>query len=300
MVRWTMRPSNDDSKYNISTNIKDGRVQVVVTALDADDRFVNYLDMNAIAVGPNLKPTNFAMRQQAPGRYVGEMTPEQAGSYMLSIVPGGGKPPITTGVTVPFSDEYRVRQANMKLLESLALRKPAGGQAGNLSQSLENESLKELLAVDTYRPGLPPAKSLMDIWPLAVLIGATLFFGDVFVRRVAVDLGLPIRFIAQKLRVSRDKSKAIDGVTKSRMDRLRNSKLNVNDDLDKQRASTQFEPEQSFTASAISANDAFGANDQKSNRTEGPLANKPSMGVEEEQSYTSRLLDAKRKAKKNT
>ena len=300
MVRWTMRPSNDDSKYNIATNIKEGRVQVVVTALDADDRFINYLDMNAIAVGPDLKPTNFQMRQQAPGRYVGELTPDQAGSYMLSIVPGGGKPPITTGITVPFSDEYRVRQANMKLLESLAMGKPAGGKSGNISGALESESLDELLNVDTYRPGLPPAKSLMDIWPLAVLVGATMFFADVFVRRVAVDFGLPLRMVAERLRLRRAKENAVDSERTKRLDRLRNSKSNVSDDLNKQRASTQFESDYGMTGSSTNAADAFGASDVKSKHGDSSLTHKPSMGVEEEQSYTSRLLDAKRRAKKNT
>lgn len=298
MVRWTMRPTNDDSKYNIATNIKDGKVQVVVTALDAEDRFVNFLDMNAIAVGPDLKPTNINMRQQAPGRYVGELTPEQAGSYMLSIIPGAGKPPITTGVTMPFSDEYRVRQANMQLLQSLADHKPLGGSAGNLSDSLEKESLQELLGTDTYRKGLPPAKSLKDIWPIAVLIGATLFFGDVFVRRVALDLGLPIRMLADRLRIRRDKTKVVDAEQKKRLDRLRSSKTTVGDGLDKQRANATFEPEQALTASSTSAADAFSAGDSKINRAES-ITNKPSMSVEEEQSYTARLLEAKRKAKKN-
>ncbi len=298
MVRWTMRPSNDDSKYNIATNIKDGRVQIVVTALNADDKFVNFLDMNAIAVGPDLKPINIAMRQQASGRYVGELTPEQAGSYMLSIVPGGGKPPITTGVTMPFSDEYRVRQVNMQLLETLAARKPAGGLAGNLSASLEKDSMKEVLYVDTYRKGLPPAKSLKDIWPLAVLVGATLFFADVFVRRVALDVGLPLRILSSRLRRRRDDSKALDAEQKNRLDRLRSSKSIVGDDIQKQRASTQFEPDQELSVSVTAAEDAFGVGASKSNRPDA-LPKKPSMGVEEEQSYTSRLLDAKRKAKKN-
>ena len=71
----------------------------------------------------------------------------------------------------------------MPLLESLAARTPMGGSAGTISTSLEKDSLKEILGVDTYRKGLPPAKSLKDVWPLAVLIGATLFFADVFVRR---------------------------------------------------------------------------------------------------------------------
>jgi len=298
MVRWTMRPSNDDSKYNIATNIKDGRVQIVVTALNADDNFVNFLDMNAIAVGPDLKPISVSMKQQASGRYVGELTPDQAGSYMLSIVPGGGKPPITTGVTMPFSDEYRVRQANMPLLAALAARTPSGGTAGTISASLEKDSMKEILGMDTYRKGLPPAKSLKDIWPLSVLIGATLFFADVFVRRVALDLGLPLRMIASRLRNRSDKSKALDAEQKSRLDRLRSSKTTIGDDLEKQRASTQFEPNPDVVASVTAAEDAFGAGESKASRPES-LPKKPSMGIEEEKSYTSRLLDAKRKANKN-
>lgn len=299
MVRWTMRPSNDDSKYNIATNVKDGRVQIVVTALNADDKFVNFLDMNAIAVGPDLKPINVAMRQQASGRYVGELTPEQAGSYMLSIVPGGGKPPITTGVTMPFSDEYRVRQANMQLLESLAARKPAGGSVGSISASLEKDSLKDVVEMDTFRSGLPPAKSLMDIWPLAVLVGATLFFGDVFVRRVSLDLGLPLRMLAARLRLRREGSMALNAEQKSRLDRLRSSKTIVSDDLQKQRASTQFEPDPDLPVSTAAAEDAFGLKDSSSARPD-LSTKKPSFGVDEEQSYTSRLLDAKRKANKKT
>ena len=298
MVRWTMRPSNDDSKYNIATNIKDGRVQIVVTALNADDNFVNFLDMNAIAVGPDLKPISVAMKQQASGRYVGELTPDQAGSYMLSIVPGGGKPPITTGVTMPFSDEYRVRQANMPLLESLAARTPTGGSAGTISTSLEKDSLKEILGMDTYRKGLPPAKSLKDVWPLAVLIGATLFFADVFVRRVALDVGLPLRMIAARLRSRSDSAKALEAEQKSRLDRLRSSKTTIGDDLEKQRASTQFEPNPDIVASVTAAEDAFGAGESKTTRPDS-LPKKPSMGIEDEKSYTSRLLDAKRKANKN-
>ncbi|MCY2984417.1 MAG: VWA domain-containing protein [Planctomycetota bacterium] len=298
MVRWTMRPSNDDSKYNIATNIKDGRVQIVVTALNADDNFVNFLDMNAIAVGPDLKPIRVAMKQQASGRYVGELTPEQAGSYMLSIVPGGGKPPITTGVTMPFSDEYRVRQANMPLLESLAARTPVGGSAGTISASLEKESLKEILGLDTYRKGLPPAKSLKDVWPLAVLIGATLFFADVFVRRVALDIGLPLRMIAARLRSRSDSVKASEAEQKSRLDRLRSSKTTIGDDLEKQRASTQYEPNPDIVASVTAAEDAFGVGESKTTRSDS-LPKKPSMGIEDERSYTSRLLDAKRKANKN-
>ncbi|MBU6174457.1 MAG: VWA domain-containing protein, partial [Planctomycetes bacterium] len=241
LVRWTMRPSNDDGKYSIATNLKDGKVQVVVTALDDRDGFVNYLDMGAIAVGPDLNPVNVAMKQVAPGRYVGELTPDQAGSYMLSVIPGRNKPPITTGVTIPFSDEYRVRQANLRLLQQLADRKPVGGEEGILAQPLESDSIKELVGVDTFRSGLPPAKSLQDIWPLAVVVGATLFFADVFVRRVAIDLGMPLRALAKRLR-GRGVSTA-DQQLQDRLDRLRSSKIDVHEGIERNRSSTTWEIE---------------------------------------------------------
>jgi len=298
LVRWTMRPTNDDGKYSIATNIKDGRVQVIVTALDENDGYLNYLEMGAIAVGPDLKPTNLTMRQVAPGRYVGELTPDQAGSYMLSIIPGSNKPPITTGVTIPFSDEYRVRQANMRLLEQLSERKPTGGTSGLLSDPLEADSMKELLGQDSYRTGLPPAKSLQDIWPIAVLIGATLFFADVFVRRVALDLGLPLRMLAAKLR-GRGESKS-DTERRERLDRLRSSKSNVGEDLDRQKATLQFEEQiDNVAATTTNAADAFGVQDKSKLDTSDFQTKAPTLQADEEQSYTSRLLDAKRKAKKN-
>ena len=125
-----------------------------------------------------------------------------------------------------------------------------------------------------------------------------MFFGDVFVRRVAFDMGLPLRMLAARLRRRSDDSKALDAEQKTRLDRLRSSKNVVGDDLQRQRASTQFEPEQGISASVTTAEDAFASGDPKSNRSE-LTPKKPSMGVEEEQSYTSRLLEAKRKAKKN-
>jgi len=119
LVRWTMRTQNDDGKYSVATQVKDGRVQVILNAKDSDDNFLNFLDVNATAFGPDLAPINVPLRQQAPGRYVGEFVPESSGSYMLSILPGTGRQVLTTGVNLPFSDEYRIRQANMRLIEQL-------------------------------------------------------------------------------------------------------------------------------------------------------------------------------------
>lgn len=237
LVRWTMRTQNDDGKYSVATQVKDGRVQVILNAKDSEDNFLNFLDVNATAFGPDLAPINVPLRQQAPGRYVGEFVPESSGSYMLSILPGTGRQVLTTGVNLPFSDEYRIRQANMRLIEQLAEGKPQGGESGKVLPELSDSEMETLLGFDTYRTGLPPARSLKDIWPLALLLGATLFFADVFVRRVAVDFGWPIRKLAGLL--SRRKASEADQARQKSLDRLRSSKSRVADDIDKQRTRSE-------------------------------------------------------------
>lgn len=296
LVRWTMRPTNDDGRYQIATQYKDGKVKVVVNALDKQDQFLNFLEMSANGVGPDLSPFDIKMRQTAPGHYVGEFDATSSGNYLFSVIPGAGKGILTSGLTVPFSDEYRVRQANMNLLTELAGLRPVGGSVGNLSSALDNGTLKDLLKVDTYRKGLPPSKSLKDIWPFAVLLGSVLFFADVFVRRVAIDLGVPIRWVAEKLT---RKTSAADAQRVARLDQLRGQKSAVSDELDRQRASVQFEPEEGFQSSdAGSGTGAFSGIDSPTKR-EDLTSNRPSMQADkEEEGYTSRLLKAKRDAKK--
>jgi uncharacterized membrane protein len=295
LVRWTMRPSGDEGKYAIATNVRDGRVQIVVNALDADDKFLNFLDMNATAIGPDLKPMSIPLRQQAPGRYVGEFAPESAGSFMVSVSPGPGKPTITTGVTVPFSDEYRVRQANLRLLEQMAGQKPRGGESGVVLPALDTDALDDVLEIDTYRSGIPPAKSLQDVWPMAVLIGSALFFADVFVRRVALDLGAPIRWIAQRMR--RRNTSEMDQQRQQRLDRLRSSKTSVSDDLERQRAAVSIEIPDPTTLTT-KPSDSFGKSETKPGAPTPPSSSSPNLASEDEKSYTSRLLEAKRQAKK--
>jgi uncharacterized membrane protein len=294
LVRWTMRPSGDEGKYSIATNVKDGRVQIIVNALDGDDKFLNFLDMSATAIGPDLSPVSVTLRQQAPGRYVGEFAPESAGSFMVSVSPGAGKPTITTGVTVPFSDEYRVRQANMRLLEQLAAHNPRGGEAGQLLPPLELSNFDDLMAVDTYRPGLPPARSLQDVWPIAILIGSTLFFADVFVRRVALDLVTPLRRLVRLAK--RTGTSEADQQRQRSIDRLRSSKSQVSGEWERQRAAVTIEvPE--VSAPSSQGIESFGKENSPP-AASPPQSPTPGMRTDEDQGYTSRLLEAKRQAKK--
>jgi uncharacterized membrane protein len=315
LVRWTMRPTADEGKYQLATNIRDGKIQVVVTAMDQQDRMVNFLEMAGTAIGPDLQPFPFTLKQKAPGRYEGSFDISATGAYILSIIPAAGKAPLTSGLTVPFSNEYRVRKTNRRLLEEVVGLTPVGGQSGTLSNSLEPDSLKEILAIDPYRGGLAPARSLEDVWPLAVLLGACLFFADVFIRRVALDpMAATKEFFATRKIRSSSKGDALQ----SKLDRLRTSKSDIASEIDRQRQSGSVSPEPmalatgADTATNSDADKVFDvtpeasaygsvkidAQDNTANSSEDKLSQTKLSGEQQNQSYTGRLLDAKRRAQK--
>jgi uncharacterized membrane protein/Mg-chelatase subunit ChlD len=293
LVRWAMRPTKSDAKFSVATNVGNGRVEVVVNALTQEDQFLNFLDMQAVALGPDLKPIPLVMRQVAPGRYVGSFEADNAGSYLINAIPGPGMAPITTGASVPFSDEYRIRQTNLPMLEQLAGLAPAGGAAGQMAPPLDQASFQDLLKNDTYRTGLPRAMSLQDIWPQCLLLGALALFADIFVRRVAADYGYPVKWIVQRLRPRETRQ---DTERKESLERLRSRKTEVSGELEQARSTTRFESNSSTSAQALE--DVLPGGSSPSPRDSSTPAS-PGMGsIEEPGGYTARLLAAKKAAQK--
>ena len=111
----------------MATEVKDQQVRMVVTALDENDEFLNFLNMTGEALGPELKRIPIKLEQSAPGRYVGTFPARNAGSYYIAVRPGmkdiGW---IFSGVDVPYSDEFRERATNAALLGELAALTPKG------------------------------------------------------------------------------------------------------------------------------------------------------------------------------
>ncbi len=291
LVRWLMRPTGDTGKFSIATQVRDGEVNVVVNALNKDDTFLNFLDMNATALDPDLKPIPLRMRQTAPGRYVGTFPADVAGSYFVNVVPGPGSAPLTTGVTVPYSEEFRVRETNRALLEALASIEPRGGTVGRITVPLGDKASEELIESNAFRGGLALAKRIRDAWPVFVLAACCLFLGDVFVRRVAVNFD----FIGAAVRRLQGTASDKDTLVTARLDALRKNKEALDDSLQRRRASVRFEP----TAEPL---DSDAELDPFAGKTTTEKPQPPAESDQGEKSagltYTERLLEAKRKAKK--
>jgi hypothetical protein len=225
---------------------------------------------------------------------VGSFDAASAGSYLVNVVPGPGIPPIVTGASVPYSDEYRVRKTNMSVLQQISGLTPKGGEPGTLTGGLSADQMKDLLSVDTYRGGLPKATSLQDIWPLCVLLGSLCLFGDIFVRRVALDYAYPFKWAASKL--SGKKLTQADVQRQASMDRLRSRKSQVSEETQSNLGTVRFESDQPVDSSALDV-----AMSAKPVAVPKPSA-APSLSRDESHgdSYTARLLAAKKAAKKQS
>lgn len=302
LVRWSMRPVNDMGKFSVATDVKDGKVRAVITALDQKDDFLNFLNMSGSATSPDLESFDIKIEQVAPGRYVTEFDADKDGNYFLTVSPGPGYGPLRAGVNVPYSSEFRDRETNMALLKALARLKPKDGQPGVLIEGeLDPKNFAPLLAINSFRSDLAPAVDSQDVWPIFLVVMACLFFADVFVRRVTVNFDwVPpaVGWLRNKIWRTPVEQK-VDEV----LDRLRSSKAEVAEQIDDRRAATRFEPAPDDTAGAPprSLEEVVGDVTPSTGRPTAPgrPATQMAPDADDDESYTSRLLKAKKQAWKD-
>jgi len=295
LIRWSLRPTIDTGKFTVATRVENGRVRVTVDALEEGDSFLKFLNMVGAAIGPDNKSQPLKFEERMPGRYVAEFTADQAGSYFLSIQPGAGRAPLRAGVNVPYGDEFRAGETNTSLLTSLASLKPRGGEPGRMIRGdFDDGEFDDLLKVNTFVHDLALAQSTQDLWPDLLLLAACVFFADVLVRRVAIDfswLAAGLAWVGQRL--GRDGEQ---GPREERVERLRSLKAEISADVERRRASARFEPDPEAPEPGDVAPDVAGAGP----RREPPRQKKETKLTpeKEEESYTERLLKAKRKARR--
>jgi hypothetical protein len=293
IVRWTMRPVGDQGKFTIGTDVVDGKVRVVVTALDQNDEYLNQLNIGGMAVGPNMEPIDLKMQQIAPGRYMGAFDGNDSGSYFIMLNPGAGQAPIQTGVNVPYSAEFLNRETNEPLLTSLASIKPKGASAPGKLIEDPRYDIQQMLKTNSFRHDLPKAVSNQEGWHYLVLLASCLFFCDVFVRRVTINL----EWVPPLAKRTWDRIRGRDAqpVKTEYMARLRSRKAEVTESIEQKKAAARFEPTPDAPVSTTAVADQLtAAGSIEPKKPQGPKTG--GLGAEkEEESYTDRLLKAKKK-----
>ncbi|MEX0675986.1 MAG: VWA domain-containing protein [Pirellulales bacterium] len=291
MVRWTMRPTDERGALNVFADVEDGAIQVVVTALDKDEQFLNFLDLTGTLVGPRMEPIDLPLKQTAPGRYVGRAPVSQAGSYFLSVAAGPGQAPVRAGVNVPFAAEFNNRRSNPRLLGSLAAIQPKGGRTGVvLSEPESPQQLDDALRTNVFRHDLERATSRQDSWHLLALAAGCLFLFDVFNRRVIVSFAW-VPAVTRRLGGYLARRRSRPEVATS-LARLQARKSQIDKQWDDRRAAARFEPESA--APAEMADEAVAVTTEPLSR-EPPRAPAGLAPQPEEEQYTTRLLKAKQR-----
>ena len=307
MIRWSMRPVGGDDKFTAATEFADGRVRIVVNALSQDDEFLNFLNLSGTVVGPDFKSIPMQLQQVAPGRYEASIPAKDPGSYLINVTglrpndnaQKDAKEPkfrmisVRTGVNVPYSDEFRERAPNEPLMTQLAATTPKGGLPGEVIQPGEGpRPLEQMLAVNTFRHDLPKARSSQDIWYYLVLVACCVFFADVFCRRVQVSFAWlpPLLARVRDFVLRREPQPA----KVEFMERLRSRKAEVSGQIEQIRTSARFEAAAERPVD-MGVLDTPGAG--PSSATPTSAAPKLEGEQPDEETYTERLLKAKKKAR---
>lgn len=292
MVRWAMRPRDRDDRFLVAAELKDGGIRAVVTALDEDREFVNLLDVSCLVTMPDLQLREMPMQQTAPGRYVGELPAVEPGNYFLTIHPGRDRAVLRAGVHVPSAVEFEDRQTNWPLLRTLAAQAPVGGEPGVVGQEQLHAGAAALPTLDAFRPTLAAAFTTRDIWPSLLMLAAFLFLLDVFTRRVALN---PLALAEPVVRWWRNRAETQP--RQQRLQQLQQRKAALDRHFEQRRAAGRLElpADQSAAASELPAAAPGAADATNTSRVDASRE-----GDEDDApSYTSRLLEAKRRARQH-
>jgi uncharacterized membrane protein len=179
VVRGVQRPPMS-TDFEVQTTQDGGVGKLTVEALNKESGFLNFLNMRATVIGPDLKPIEVRLNQTGPGTYSGEFPAKGAGNY-VSIInysgPKGERGTVPSGMAINSSPELRDLRSNESMLRDIAQR-----TGGRVFEPFD------VRPADLYtREGLKIQPSLLPIWDLLLPALLGLIIIDVATRRIAWD-----------------------------------------------------------------------------------------------------------------
>lgn len=183
IVRWSMRQESP-ANFDTSTRIEGNRGWIVIDALDKNAEYLNDLQLKTNLIGPGNQVLTQTFKQTGPGHYEAEFDVDKAGQYLANVQIFDGANhlgTLRTGLSVPFSPEYRDLTANEASLRQIA--ETTGGRW------IEDDPKDAKI----FERNLPPSVSRRPAWDwmLAWLV-VPAFLLDVAVRRLASSLALSV------------------------------------------------------------------------------------------------------------
>ncbi|MEO6437466.1 MAG: hypothetical protein ABIP55_17110, partial [Tepidisphaeraceae bacterium] len=179
VIRSVSRPPMS-TDFEVVTAQDGGVGKIDVEALNKESGFLNFLNMRATVIGPDLKPRELRLEQTGPGTYAATFDARQAGNYVTIINyagPKGDRGTIPSGMAVNTSPELRDLHSNESVVQEIANR-----TRGNVYNAFKLDP-RELFR----REGLKQSNSPLPIWDLLLPALLGLIIVDVATRRIAWD-----------------------------------------------------------------------------------------------------------------
>ncbi len=122
LVAWTV-PRQDSGQISASAQVAGLAAEITAQLTDSQGQPLTAAAVQGTLIDSAGQSTAITLRQTAPGQYQATLPSPPTGAYLIQLAAAVDGQPVaaqTVGLVVPYSPEYRQREANPALLTALA------------------------------------------------------------------------------------------------------------------------------------------------------------------------------------
>jgi uncharacterized membrane protein len=293
-INWVLRPKETGEFLFLTTEQRDGKIRITVTARDADKTPLADVNLKAGITSPGFRvkddrKSELKFEQKNAGVYEADIPADEVGAHFIAIQAKWTKDGkeytdnVRAGVSVPYSPEFAETDSNPALLEKI--RDITGGR----SYRDDAEALaKAALHAEVFRPTPFAHASLQPLWPWLVFVTGLCLLLDVAIRRIAIQ---PEAVWAKAVTIwHKLRGQAADEKLPEYIERLKSRKAQVVETIDKKKAAVKFE---AATGTAVAEAPTVAPVTPVETPKKPPP---PAKKEDEEADFATRLMRAKKKA----
>ncbi|MCP5520182.1 MAG: VWA domain-containing protein [Verrucomicrobiales bacterium] len=179
VARWALRRV-DLADFNTEVSVEGGEGILSVEALDPDQNYRNFLDLQAVVVNPDGEKQTVRLEQTGPGRYEARFDTRDVGAYLINVAEvqdGQVAASQVVGASVNYSPEFSASTPNTSLLRRIA-------ETGN---GKELPPIGQPTPVNPFRHDRSRTFQPRDLWEWLLQFAVIAFVLDVGVRRIDID-----------------------------------------------------------------------------------------------------------------
>jgi hypothetical protein len=193
VAQWSLRRL-ENADFAAEVAVESGEGHLTVEALDEQGDFRNFLNLQTVVVSPKGERVTLRLEQTGPGRYEARFPTREVGSYLMNLMEtrdGKLAASQVVGASVNYSPEFTAPEPNLPLLRRLA-------DAGNGkmlewpdSPTSPIASLQNPFLHDRRRTFQP-----VDWWEILLKLGVVMFVLDVGLRRIQLEREEMLKMLA--------------------------------------------------------------------------------------------------------